>query len=298
MQKDTIGFIGAGVMGSSMIRNLLGAGYGVRVFTRTRSKAEALLEEGAEWVASPAEAARGGGFVISIVGFPEDVEQVYFGDEGVFEGAIAGTVAIDMTTSRPMLAERIYAFAKQRSIHAMDAPVSGGDLGARSGSLSIMAGGDAWAFAKAKPVFEAMGKNIVHQGPAGSGQFTKMANQIAIASGMVGVCESLHYAKQAGLDPVNVLKSIDPGAAGSWSLSNLMPRALAGDFEPGFYVKHFIKDMKIAVDSARELGVELPGLKLAVGLYERIASNGKGDLGTQSLFELYEKGEANTPTSR
>ncbi len=287
MAKKRIGFIGLGVMGHSMAGHLLAAGHPLTVYSRTASKADKLIEQGAEWADSPSELAKTADIVISIVGYPDDVEAVYLGKQGVLEGANTGTILIDMTTSSPALAKRIYAEASERGIHSLDAPVSGGDLGARNATLSIMAGGDIDTFGKALPILEIMGKNIVHQGPAGSGQYTKMCNQIAIAPGMLGVCEALIYAEAAGLDPRSVLKSISAGAAGSWSLSNLAPRILEGDFGPGFYVKHFIKDIKIAIQSADELGLNLPGLKLAREMYEKLDARGGGDLGTQGLYKLY-----------
>lgn len=290
MSIAKIGFIGAGVMGSSMIRNLLKAGYAVSVYTRTRSKAEPLAEDGAELVDTVQSAASGADFIITIVGFPKDVEEVYFSSNGILENIKEGAILADMTTSSPALAKQIHAAAATKGAGALDAPVSGGDMGARNATLSIMVGGSEDVFEKALPVFEAMGKNIVYQGEAGSGQFTKMANQIAIASGMLGVCEAMHYAKASGLDPFTVLKSIESGAAGSWSLSNLIPRALKGDFAPGFYVKHFLKDMRIAIESATDMGLSLPGLEMAIRLYEILESSGYADCGTQALFDLYEKG--------
>ncbi len=290
MSKGKIGFIGAGVMGSSMIRNLLRDGFEVTVFTRTRSKAEPLAEDGAEIVDTVQSAVSGADVIITIVGFPKDVEEVYFSENGIIQNAREGTIAIDMTTSSPALAKEISEKAKAGGVGALDAPVSGGDMGARNGTLSIMVGGEESVFNQSLPVFEAMGKNIVYQGEAGSGQFTKMANQIAIASGMLGVCEAMHYAKASGLDPFTVLKSIESGAAGSWSLSNLIPRALKGDFAPGFYVKHFLKDMRIAIESATDMGLNLPGLEMAICLYEILEKSGYSDCGTQALFDLYEKG--------
>ncbi|HZG55706.1 NAD(P)-dependent oxidoreductase [Paenibacillus sp.] len=283
-----IGFIGTGVMGKSMAGHLMAAGHRLFVYTRTKAKAAELLERGADWRDSPAELAEDCEVVISIVGYPSDVEAIYLGDGGIVEHANPGAYLIDMTTSSPSLARRIHAAAAARGVHALDAPVSGGDVGAREARLSIMVGGDRAAFEAMRPIFAAMGKNIVLQGGPGAGQHTKMSNQIAIASGMMGVCESLAYAKKAGLDPSVVLQSIESGAAGSWSLSNLGPRIIAGNFEPGFYVKHFIKDMKIALDSADEMGLELPGLALARTLYERLSDAGFAEKGTQALYKLFE----------
>ncbi|HQA59478.1 MAG: NAD(P)-dependent oxidoreductase [Tepidanaerobacteraceae bacterium] len=287
-KKDTlIGFIGTGVMGKSMAMNLMKAGYKVLVYNRTKAKAEELIEKGATWKDTVAEVAREANVIITIVGYPKDVREVYLGENGIIENAKAGSYLIDMTTSSPKLAKEIYEAAKARNLHALDAPVSGGDVGAKEARLSIMVGGDAEAFEEVKPIFEVMGKNIVLQGGAGAGQYTKMSNQIAIASNMLGVCEAMAYAIKAGLDPKVVLKSIESGAAGSWSLSNYTPRMLSGDFEPGFYIKHFIKDMKIALESAKELGLKTPGLELALSIYEELAERGEENSGTQALFKYY-----------
>ncbi|TLS48689.1 NAD(P)-dependent oxidoreductase [Paenibacillus antri] len=282
-----IGFIGTGVMGRSMAGHLLEAGHRLHVYTRTKSKAEELLARGAAWHESPAALAPACDVVITMVGYPSDVEAVYLGEDGLAANAKPGATLIDMTTSSPALARRIHAAAAERGVEALDAPVSGGDVGAREARLSIMVGGGQAAFDAMRPIFDVLGKNVVRQGGPGAGQHTKMCNQIAIASGMLGVCEALAYAKRAGLDPSTVLASIESGAAGSWSLSNLAPRIVAGNFEPGFYVKHFIKDMKIALDSAEEMGLELPGLALARTLYERLSDLGFAEKGTQSLYRLY-----------
>ena len=283
----SIGFIGVGVMGKSMAGRLIDAGYPVCVYTRTREKAEALLDRGALWCETPALAAANSDVVISIVGYPSDVEEVYFGVGGILSGAGTGSVLIDMTTSRSDLAQKIYTAAKERGCRALDAPVSGGDTGAKNGTLSIMAGGDEDVFKSVLPILEHLGGNIVYQGGPGAGQHCKMCNQITIASNMIGVCEALAYAEAAGLDPQQVLKSISAGAAGSWSLSNLAPRILDGNFDPGFYVKHFIKDMRIALESAGILGLDVPGLELALSLYEKLAESGYENDGTQSLYRLY-----------
>jgi 3-hydroxyisobutyrate dehydrogenase len=287
MNKKTIGFIGLGVMGKSMARNLLKAGYPLFVYTRTKEKAADLLNEGAVWKETVAALAKEVDVIITMVGYPRDVEEVYFGDNGIIEHAKEGTYLIDMTTSTPSLAERIYEAAKAKKMYALDAPVSGGDIGAREARLAIMVGGDEAAFHECKPIFEVLGKNIVLQGKAGAGQHTKMCNQIAIATNMIGVCEALAYAKRAGLDLVKVLESISTGAAGSWSLSNLAPRMMVGDFEPGFYIKHFIKDMKIALEEAERLGLQLPGLELAQSMYEELAAKGEENSGTQALYKKY-----------
>ncbi|MEY8763100.1 NAD(P)-dependent oxidoreductase [Clostridium sp. MT-113] len=285
-EKPVIGFIGLGVMGNSMASNILKAGYDLLVYNRTKSKSDSLVAKGAKWKDSPADIAVNSDLVISMVGYPGDVEEIYFGECGIIENMKKGGIIVDMTTSKPSLAEKIYDEAKKRGIYSLDAPVSGGDIGARDGTLSIMAGGDRKVFEEVLPVFKLIGKNIVWQGKAGSGQHTKMCNQIAIAGNMMGVCEMLAYAEKAGLDPKRVLESIETGAAGSWSLSNLTPRMIDGDFKPGFYVKHFIKDMNIALEEARSMQLNTPALKLAKSLYDLLEKEGKGNCGTQVLYEL------------
>jgi len=284
---ETIGFIGTGVMGGGMIRNLLKAGYSVNIYNRTKAKADELVKDGAVWKDSIAELAKVSQVIITIVGYPKDVESVYFDPQGILANAARGAVVIDMTTSSPLLARKIYDEAKAKGISALDAPVSGGDVGAKNGTLSIMVGGDEAVFNQVQPIFKAMGENIVYQGKASSGQHTKMANQIAIAGNMLGVCEALAYADRAGLDMDKMLKSISTGAAGSFSLSNLAPRMLKGDFAPGFYVKHFIKDMNIALESAKQMGLLTPGLALAKERYEELAAMGEENSGTQALYKLY-----------
>ncbi|MBU8595695.1 oxidoreductase [Shouchella clausii] len=275
-------------MGKSMAHNLLRSGYRVHVYSRTKSKAEDLLNEGATWHDSPGELVTQCNVLISMVGYPKDVEEIYLGSDGIIQTANAGTIFIDMTTSSPNLSKQIEAEAKKQGCYSLDAPVSGGDIGARSGTLSIMVGGDSQVFEKVEPIFSALGTNVVHQGPAGAGQHTKICNQIAIASTMMGVCESIKYAERSGLDPNTVLKSIESGSAGSWSLSNLGPRIISENFEPGFYVKHFIKDMGIAIQSAEEMGLKLYGLELAKALYSDLANKGEENSGTHALFKLYE----------
>jgi 3-hydroxyisobutyrate dehydrogenase len=287
LQNMQIGFIGTGVMGKSMVRNLMKAGFSVSIFTRTKEKAEDLLSEGASWAHSPKELAQNCDVIISIVGTPQDVEEVYLGEEGIITNGKEGLYIIDMTTSKPSLAKKLYEEAKKKGISSLDAPVSGGDIGAREGKLSIMVGGDKEAFEKMLPIFQAMGTNIVYQGPAGSGQHTKMCNQIVIASGMIGVCEALVYAEKSGLDPETVLQSISTGAAGSWSLSNLAPRIIKGNFEPGFFIKHFIKDMGIALEEAEKMGMDAPGLSLAKRMYEELAEKGEENSGTQALYKYW-----------
>lgn len=271
-----------------MAHNLLRSGYRVHVYSRTKSKAEDLLNEGATWHDSPGELVTQCNVLISMVGYPKDVEEIYLGSDGIIQTANAGTIFIDMTTSSPNLSKQIEAEAKKQGCYSLDAPVSGGDIGARSGTLSIMVGGDSEVFEKVEPIFSALGTNVVHQGPAGAGQHTKICNQIAIASTMMGVCESIKYAERSGLDPNTVLKSIESGSAGSWSLSNLGPRIISENFEPGFYVKHFIKDMGIAIQSAEEMGLKLYGLELAKALYSDLANKGEENSGTHALFKLYE----------
>ena len=290
ISKDLmIGFIGAGVMGKSMASNIIAAGYQLAVYSRTKQKAEELLDKGAVWADSPKDLAQKADVIISIVGYPHDVEEIYLGPEGIVNHGKEGLYLIDMTTSKPSLAKEIYIKAKEKGMHALDAPVSGGDIGARNGSLAIMAGGDEEAFQAVLPILQAMGTNIVYQGPAGSGQHTKMCNQIVIASNMIGVCEALVYAEKAGLQPDRVLESISTGAAASWSLSNLAPRILNEDYTPGFFVKHFIKDMKIALDEAKEMDVSFPGLSLSKEMYEEIERKGEGDSGTQALRKYWQE---------
>ncbi len=286
-QETVIGFIGLGVMGKSMATHLLQNGYRLNVYTRTKEKAADVLEQGALWQENPALLAAASDVVITMVGYPRDVEQVYFGEQGLLQNCRPSAVVIDMTTSSPELAVHIYEAAKEKGIQAVDAPVSGGDIGARQGTLSIMVGCDGDVFARILPIFQCMGKNIVHQGGAGSGQHCKMANQIAIASTMMGVCESIRYAEKAGLNPETVLRSIEAGAAGSWSLSNLAPRMIKEDFAPGFYVKHFIKDMGIALESAQRMELTPHGLQLAKKLYDKLAEEGGEELGTQALYRQY-----------
>lgn len=285
---EKVGFIGLGIMGQSMAGHILAGGYALQVFNRTRSKAESLVARGASWRDTPGELAADCDVVFSIVGYPQDVEEIYLGPGGLIERARADTMLIDMTTSSPSLARRLAEAGAAKSVAVLDAPVSGGDIGARNAKLSIMVGGDAAAFDRVRPLLALMGENIVLQGEAGAGQHTKMANQIAIACNMMAVCESLAYAKKAGLDPRRVLDSIGSGAAASFALAMLAPRMLSGDFAPGFYVRHFIKDMGIALAEAERMRLELPGLKQAKALYDRLAASGHADDGTQALFRLYD----------
>ncbi|MCU9589292.1 NAD(P)-dependent oxidoreductase [Bacillus velezensis] len=287
--NKTVGFIGLGVMGNSMASHILEAGYPVLVYTRTKQKAEEILNKGAVWQETVKDLSEKADIIITMVGYPSDVEEIYLGENGILRHAKEGAFVIDMTTSKPSLAKKIAEKAKEKSIHALDAPVSGGDIGARNGTLAIMAGGEKEAFEACLPLFSVMGENIQYQGPAGSGQHTKMCNQIAIAAGMIGVAEAMAYAEKSGLNPEQVLKSITTGAAGSWSLSNLAPRMLKGDFAPGFYVKHFIKDMGIALEEAELMGEEMPGLALAKSLYDKLSAQGEENSGTQSIYKLWVK---------
>ena len=290
LKEDTvIGFIGTGVMGKSMAGHLIHAGYQVTVHTRTKEKAEELIDKGAIWTDSARQVAEKANVIFTIVGYPSDVEEVYLGEEGIIANGKPGSYVIDMTTSTPSLAKKINEQAMEKGIFALDAPVSGGDIGAREARLAIMVGGDYEAFLQIEPILNILGTNIVHQGEAGAGQHTKMCNQIAIASNMIGVCEAIIYAEKAGLDPETVLRSISTGAAGSWSLSNLAPRMISGNFEPGFYIKHFIKDMKIALDEAKRMDMEVPGLSLALSLYEQLADKGEESSGTQALYKYWKQ---------
>ncbi len=282
-QQTRIGWIGTGVMGHSMCGHLLAAGYPTTVYSRTRAKAEPLLAAGAVWSESPRDLAAASDVVFTMVGFPQDVRDVYLSERGVLSGARPGTLFVDMTTTEPTLAREIHERAVALGGNAVDAPVSGGDVGARNQTLSIMVGGDAAAVATVMPLFQILGKNIVHQGAPGAGQHTKMCNQIVIAGTMIGVCESLVYAYRAGLNPESMLQSIRSGAAGCWSLENLAPRVLKGNFEPGFIVEHFIKDMGIALSEAQRMGLAMPGLALVHQLYLALKAQGHGRRGTQAL---------------
>jgi 3-hydroxyisobutyrate dehydrogenase len=282
--KTRIGWIGTGVMGTSMCGHLIAKGFAATVYNRTQAKAQPLLDKGAKWGATPKAVAEQSDVIFAIVGYPADVREVFLGKDGALAGSKAGNILVDMTTSQPSLAVEIYEAAKAKGVQAVDAPVSGGDIGAKEARLSIMIGGDEDAVAALSPAFEAMGKTIVHHGGAGLGQHAKMVNQTLIAAGMISVCEGLLYAYKAGLDLNKVLQSVTPGAAGSWSLANLGPRMIAGNFEPGFYVEHFIKDMGIALEETRKLGLSLPGLALANQLYIAVQAQGYGRKGTHALM--------------
>lgn len=278
-----IGWVGTGVMGLSMSKRLMDAGHQLYISTRTRSRAKALEDAGAVWCDQPKDVAEQADVVFTIVGYPKDVEQVFLGENGLMSSVRPGHIFVDMTTTRPSLAQTLAETAEAKGAQFIDAPVSGGDVGARTGNLSIMIGGADRAVANVMPLFEIMGKNIVHQGPAGSGQHTKMCNQITIAGTMIGVSECLVYGHRAGLDLPTVLRSIASGAAGCWTLDNLAPRVLKRDLEPGFFIDHFIKDMEIALDEARRLDLCLPGLALAHQLYRAVKAQGAGLKGTQAL---------------
>ena len=282
-----IGFIGVGIMGKSMVRNLRKAGYEVAIYTRTKAKAQDVIAEGAVWCDTAAECAKGRDVVITIVGYPKDVEEVYFGDNGIIANADPGTYVIDMTTTSPRLAVRIWEEAEKAGLHAVDAPVTGGDTGAKAGTLTILAGGKKEDFDACVPVFEAMGKNINYEGKAGNGQHTKMCNQIAIAGALAGACEAMVYAKNTGLDVDTMLKSISTGAAGSAQMNNVASKAAKDDYAPGFFLKHFIKDMGIADEEALAADIRLGVLEDVLGMAKKLESEGLGDLGTQALIKYY-----------
>ena len=286
-ERAPVGFIGLGIMGASMAGHLLRGGHSLHVYNRTPSRAEPLLAAGAHWHDSPGAVAAAADVVITMVGTPDDVEAIYLGSDGIVAKARQGAILIDMTTSSPALAERIAAAAAARGLRALDAPVSGGDVGAREAKLSIMVGGDEEAFRGAQPVLALMGTKIVRQGGPGAGQHTKLCNQIVIASTMLGVCEGLAYAQRSGLDAPTVLESIGGGAAGSFLLNNLGPRILRGDFAPGFMIDHLVKDLRIAHGESERLALDLPGLALALRQYEALAEAGEGRSGTQALYKRY-----------
>jgi 3-hydroxyisobutyrate dehydrogenase len=272
-----------------MCQHLVAAGYPVVVNNRTPAKAQPLIDSGATWAENPSAVAQAADVVFTMIGFPEDVEAVYFGDKGILEASRKGTILVDMTTTRPSLAKRIDDAAREHGAVAIDAPVSGGDVGAKNAKLSIMVGGDRQTAERLTPLFDIMGKTVVYQGPSGAGQHTKMCNQIVIAGTMIGVCESLVYGYRAGLDLQVMLSSISGGAAACWSLDNLAPRILNRNFDPGFYVDHFVKDMGIALDEARRMGVSLPGLALVNQLYLSAKANGHGRSGTHALMLALEQ---------
>lgn len=282
--QTRVGWIGTGVMGLHMCKHVLKHAGEVIVHNRTKSKAKPLIDAGARWADTPADVAQAVDVVFTIVGFPQDVREVYLEDSGILSGAQEGLIAVDMTTTEPSLAREIHEKASAQQVATVDAPVSGGDVGAKEGRLSIMVGGDKKAVEEVMPFFKVVGRNIVHQGPAGAGQDTKMCNQIVIAGTMVGMCEALLYGHRAGLDLETVLSSISGGAAGCWSLENLAPRICKRDFDPGFFVEHFIKDMEIALTEARRMNLSLPGLALVHQLYVAVRAQGHGKLGTHALM--------------
>ncbi len=282
-----IGFIGTGVMGSSMVRHLLKANYTVHVYNRTKEKAMNLVEEGAVWEDSPAKISEVSDVIFTILGYPTDVEEVYFGDEGIFQSLAEGKIVVDMTTSTPELAIRIAEEAEKLGAESLDAPVSGGDLGAKNGTLTVMVGGKEATYQKMRPAFETFSSSLRLFGKAGSGQHTKMANQIMVAGTMTGLTETLVYAKAAGLNLEEVLKTVNGGAAQNWSLGNYGPRILAEDYTPGFFVKHFVKDLKIALEEAEKMDLKIPSTEQAYALYKKLEENGYGEDGTQALIKLW-----------
>lgn len=288
---NNIGWIGTGVMGASMCQHILEKDpeTEVYVYNRTKSKAEPLIEHGAIWCDSVAEVAQNSSTIFTIVGYPKDVKQVVLGEDGVLKHTKSGTTLVEMTTSKPALAEKISKIALEKGIQTLDAPVSGGDTGAKEGTLAIMVGGDEEAFRDIKPVLELFGKNIAYMGGAGKGQHTKMSNQILIASTMIGVVESLLYAAKAGMDMNEVIEVIGKGAASSWSINNLGTRIAEADFDPGFFIKHFVKDMRIALDEARRMNLSMPGLALAEQFYTAAMAMGHENLGTQGLYKVFER---------
>ncbi|MFX1586891.1 MAG: NAD(P)-dependent oxidoreductase [Promethearchaeota archaeon] len=287
--NEIIGWIGTGVMGKSMCMHILKAGYEIFVYNRTKEKAMELIEAGAKWCSSPKEVAEQSDIIFTIVGFPQDVKEVFLGENGILAGIEKGSIIVDMTTSEPTLAQKIYEEARKINVSSIDAPVSGGDVGAREGTLAIMAGGDHEIYDKVLPFFKLMGKNIAYMGKAGAGQHTKMSNQILIATTMIGVVESLLYAYRAGNDLSEVISVIGKGAAGCWSINNLGPRIEDGNFDPGFYIKHFIKDMGIALQEAKQMNLSLPGLALAYQFYISATAMGLENLGTQGLYKVFAK---------
>lgn len=289
MHDQKIGFIGLGVMGKSIASHLLTAGYNVAVYNRTKSKADELIAAGASWIDSPKAIAENSNIIFTMVGYPEDVKEVYLGENGLLKYAKQGSYLIDLTTSTPTLAMNLFTEGEKRKLFVLDAPVTGGDIGAQNGTLTMMVGGDKAIFEKLRSILAVFCKTIVYQGAAGAGQHAKMCNQIAIASNMIGVAEAIVYAKNAGLAPEKVLDAISAGAAGSWSLSHLAPRMLQNDYSPGFFIKHFIKDMGIALEEAERMNLKLPGLQLAKQLYDTLAEKGEENSGTQAIIKYWNK---------
>ncbi len=287
MSKQKIGFIGVGVMGASIVKHLLKDGYEVNVYNRTKSKADEVVSLGAIWQDTPKALTIESDIVFTIVGYPKDVEEVYYSEDGIFAGATSEKILVDMTTSTPSLAQKIFATGRERKIEVLDAPVSGGDLGAKNGTLTIMVGGTKEAYQIVEPIFNVFSGKVKLQGAAGSGQHTKMANQIMIAGTMVGMSELLVYANAAGLELESVLDTVGGGSAQNWSLTNYAPRILREDFTAGFFVKHFVKDLKIALAEAEKMDIQLPGTSLAKELYEKLENQGHGNDGTQALIKLW-----------
>lgn len=287
MSKQKIGFIGVGVMGASIVKHLLKDGYEVNVYNRTKSKADEVVSLGAIWQDTPKAVTIESDIVFTIVGYPKDVEEVYYSEDGIFAGATNEKILVDMTTSTPSLAQKIFATGRERKIEVLDAPVSGGDLGAKNGTLTIMVGGTKEAYQIVEPIFNVFSGKVKLQGAAGSGQHTKMANQIMIAGTMVGMSELLVYANAAGLELESVLDTVGGGSAQNWSLTNYAPRILREDFTAGFFVKHFVKDLKIALAEAEKMDIQLPGTSLAKELYEKLENQGHGNDGTQALIKLW-----------
>ena len=286
--KKTIGFIGTGVMGASMVRNLLKAGYTVYVYNRTSEKAQALVADGAIFCETIADLASKVDIVLTMVGYPQDVEEIYFGKTGIFASCKKDAILVDFTTSTPTLATKIYEYAKEMGVFALDAPVSGGDIGARDAKLTIMVGGDQEVFDRCKPIFEVLGTNVRLQGSAGAGQHTKVVNQIAGFGNLLAMVECIFYAKNAGLDPQEVLNSISTGASASWALTNLAPRILREDFDPGFFIKHCMKDMRITLEEAEKMGIQCPTTQLAYNMFLQMELENKENYGTQALYKYYE----------
>lgn len=284
-----IGFIGVGIMGKSMVRNLMKAGFELHIYARTKAKVEDVISEGAVFHETIADCVKGRDAVITIVGFPQDVEEVYFDSGNILDSAAPGAYLIDMTTTSPMLAEKIYEEGTKRGFHVLDAPVTGGDTGAKEGTLSILVGGEEADYKACLPLFEAMGTNINYEGKAGSGQHCKLANQIMIAGTLSGVCEAITYAQEKGLDLDTFMKSVSAGAAGSRQLDLFGPKIAVGDYTPGFFMKHFIKDMKLALIEANKSGLDLGVLSQVLANYEELEAEGYGELGTQALIKFYDE---------
>ncbi|MCL1990133.1 MAG: NAD(P)-dependent oxidoreductase [Defluviitaleaceae bacterium] len=283
-----LGFIGTGVMGQAMAHHLQVAGHQLFVYNRTKDKAQSLIESGATWCDDVKTVAQHADLIFTMIGMPSDVASVYLSEEGLINQSKPGTILVDMTTSQPELAKKIYDLGIKKDIYCVDAPVTGGDVGAQNATLTLFLGGDEAICHTLMPYFKLMGRHITYLGPAGSGQHGKMTNQIAISGAVIGMVESLAYAKAAGIDLATLQEAISTGSGGSWQMSNMAPRAIAGDFDPGFYIKHFIKDMKIAVDEAKASGIQLPGLELTLSQYEKLADLGLENLGTQGLYKLYD----------